>query len=1195
MSEAARKRRAAARAAGKRGRFGSWSRESVLNLLTVAACSPSATHRLPSIGRTLQDAVRLESSGSDIIGPESLGDLLDATRRADPRIGSIEDFVPLNPLTCVRIRHRDRRYRLHPAGLERPIAAVVRARRVADAVDDTLLRLEGFGIADLVELVLRFVDRFIEVCSPFWSHTAVQTLDAPATVTAAEIMALEDIARLEDVVAECTHPERALLALRWGTRDAHDLRFEPDGDTLFGEVIAVRLASGELWPMPPSLQMEALFSAVSVLARLASESADADACEAHFHDTSTRIAMQSLGLGERSSPSRSGSDRTFSALLPITGRHWLAIEVISSLNSHRVQVYAQSAAERLASAQPGARYTSTSGNSARVPPDAIIARLMVVSLPGHVGFMSGPPGIARMSLDDLEWAAASADDPHDLFLFARDFAEPPNVSRLMVFEAINAWEVWRHNGKAFHRAGIPYHFMTLGDHEGDIEWKTGAEREDLEEALFVLGLPEIRDWTKVTVTERRARLRRNDPSEGWLFGRGARVMAIRLFTEDVPVPERMLLDNVGEALLWTLERVESHAWPILGGAPRKILFEYVRPTEEVPLRYAAQTSHDTFAIHWSSDLWDLEAANAGTIERLLRTALLNGVDAMSTPHTSGFMSDLERAIASAPPAFSMALEQMYQCRTDLPKPQIPHATFLSETLRALASHMRTRQVTTGEHTGAAAVQLETGIIYPFLKSLITKEWERVDGEALLITLACELECAAYWRTFRRKNLQASIRNVKLGYDPVTQATENDQEDSGVERRLELLIELALAHPPTGRLHIDQLELRRLLSISQLSLESGFRGEAAHYRLMPSITKISDMYEVTMRADGEPPIDWHAFHRSGYQDAVRATAHSPSPDAEEEVVPKPSGAGTLRFAAIDESMKASYGFSAVCFIGVIRALTTWPVSNSMPIARASLAQAIAHVEPLLDFPSTEVRAAVEALVLRGDALRAGDIEPWEFAKRPARLITQPLIQVSDTDILVLPWFLEKVFSIYMRYLADCRLPWPKASIHQSVQTALENYRQSMNEALEDDVAERLERHGLKVRKRAKKPHVLGLASLSGEIDCVAIDEQGGTIWVLEVKDPEEVFSVADISRSIRRFHDPKGWLDKLAKKVVDIEQDPKSVARALGAQGDNWRIRAAVVTRRPVPAGFLRTSRFPFTTLGGVIDFVSERTPTLNPT
>jgi hypothetical protein len=227
------------------------------------------------------------------------------------------------------------------------------------------------------------------------------------------------------------------------------------------------------------------------------------------------------------------------------------------------------------------------------------------------------------------------------------------------------------------------------------------------------------------------------------------------------------------------------------------------------------------------------------------------------------------------------------------------------------------------------------------------------------------------------------------------------------------------------------------------------------------------------------------------------------------------------------------------------------------------------------------------VLRGADLRASDIEPWEFAKRPARLITRPLIQVSETEVLILPWFLEKSLSIYQRYLADCRLPWPRAATHSIVLTALEQYRQWMNEALEDEAADVLERHGLKVRKRVKKPQVLGLASLSGEIDCVAIDEQRGMIWVLEVKDPEEVFSAADISRSIRRFYEPKGWLDKLAAKVAEVERAPMNVAQALGARGDVWLVRAAVVTRRPVPAGHRHERRFRFTTIKRLVSLVSE--------
>ncbi|XYH98572.1 hypothetical protein ACMHYB_02075 [Sorangium sp. So ce1128] len=717
--------------------------------------------------------------------------------------------------------------------------------------------------------------------------------------------------------------------------------------------------------------------------------------------------------------------------------------------------------------------------------------------------------------------------------------------------------------------------MTLGAHEGDIEWTTSAERQDLEDALFDLGLPELRDWIVVGITSNRARVVHRELGEAWLFSRGQRLTAVRLFDQRVSSAYREILDNVGEALLWTIERTETQLAAMLGVARWTIIFEHVEATsDEPPLRFLAACQPHRFTIGWSQQLWDVEAAHPGTVERLLRNALLQGITAAtSSSHPNAPLEDLQRAVIGAPPAFSMELETTHQRLVDLPKPQTPHASFLSSMQRSLAESIRSKGVQHGVFRGADAVRLESDVIYPFLKLGIHERIKRFERDRLMLTLACELECAAYWRAFRRKTLHSNMRNVRIEYDPVDVAVKLDREDSAAERRLELLLELVLATPPTGRSSPDRLELRDLVSVSQMCLESGYRGEAAHYGVIPAETRISDIYEVVAADGGESSIDWGSFHREGYEAmlAARNTATEAAPKA-----PTIRSAG---YSDIDQAMRTAYGFGAFSLGAALRALTTWPMTGSLPVARVPLARVVAFATPLVDAPAEEARLAIEYLVLRGADLRGQDIEPWEFAKRPARLITRPLIECSGGDVIVLPWFSEKALSIYVRYLGDGRLPWPRASTNTNVVTALERFRQARNDALEDDVAALVERHGLKTRKRVKKPHVLGLPSLHGEIDCIAVDDARGNIWVLEVKDPEEVFSVADIARSIKRFFGPDAWLDKLTKKVEDVQRAPANVVRALGAkERDGWSVQGIVVTRRPVPAGHYHEKRCRFTTL-----------------
>jgi hypothetical protein len=129
----------------------------------------------------------------------------------------------------------------------------------------------------------------------------------------------------------------------------------------------------------------------------------------------------------------------------------------------------------------------------------------------------------------------------------------------------------------------------------------------------------------------------------------------------------------------------------------------------------------------------------------------------------------------------------------------------------------------------------------------------------------------------------------------------------------------------------------------------------------------------------------------------------------------------------------------------------------------------------------------------------------------------------------------------------------------------------NRRLEDEVANDLTAIGYRVRKRVRPEDALsiGLATLHGEIDVLAARLSSNLLWVIEVKDPAEVFTTSEIRRALDRFFDEDGWIDKLVRKTADVTSDPAGVAAALGLKRDTpWEVRPLVVTRRVVPAAFV---------------------------
>jgi hypothetical protein len=129
----------------------------------------------------------------------------------------------------------------------------------------------------------------------------------------------------------------------------------------------------------------------------------------------------------------------------------------------------------------------------------------------------------------------------------------------------------------------------------------------------------------------------------------------------------------------------------------------------------------------------------------------------------------------------------------------------------------------------------------------------------------------------------------------------------------------------------------------------------------------------------------------------------------------------------------------------------------------------------------------------------------------------------------------------------------------------------------------------MRAGVKKARVVGLPSLSGEIDILAADVEGSVLWVIEVKDPYDAFSAAQLRNAVLDFHaGGTGHVDKVLRKAEDIGRDPAAVAKALGAAHPErtWAVRGLMVTRRPVAAAFVADPRVPFCSLPDVGTFLT---------
>jgi hypothetical protein len=487
-------------------RLASYSLPGLLTLATAAGASPTTRHRWASVGHLTARSLAIASHGSKVVSPALLEQLLTAVHRDDPRIVSLEDFLPSDPRATVLARRGDRLVRLFPGSVERPVADVERADLVAASVDEFLIPRLGFGVRDYVDVGLLYLDHAIGVLSPAWPDGDVADLGVAPYISEAEYAAAAALAS-RPLPAEITGSTRRAAALRFATSAAATLPYEPDHpQSVFGRYLAVSLppaawsqahsGNGGLWWLPPAFIPDALGYGVSVLAP---DAAGDPECARRFAQLTAGRARRALWrFGDLLGPA---DHDTSPAVSPHDVVQWVSL--LGEARAILVQLVARLSVDRMPfDEEPVAlricREARSSTGSIQIPmptgtltldPRTEVIPLLLIATAGHVVAPQGPGG-AAMSLDDLLWVARTADADSDLFMFCRELAAPGRPP-IFGWEAINLWEWWRSNGKTFFGGGAAPHFMSIEPHWGEAEWRRASGQADLERALLATGLPPV--------------------------------------------------------------------------------------------------------------------------------------------------------------------------------------------------------------------------------------------------------------------------------------------------------------------------------------------------------------------------------------------------------------------------------------------------------------------------------------------------------------------------------------------------------------------------------------------------------------------------------------------------------------------------------------------------------------------------------
>jgi len=1225
---------------------------SVREMVFAAGASPAVRSQWVAVGALLNSVIASESNARRRVSPRELNTLLRACEREDGRIGVMQDFLPTDPREYVAVRLGEELVRLFPGSVERPVADIDRALLVAAACDDLICERFGFGIVDLLTGTLRYTDWALRAIAPSWPEHDGDGAEG-ARLSQEEFDAARSILTA-GTPAHLVDDEGIRRALDWATVDCRSLPYDPtDPQSQFGRFLRVtrdNVVSAE-W-LPLAFLPEALTLGVSTLAAGVATSSEANRRFAqtvasqvrrHLWKFSTRIlGAEDHGDGPRVVPGNvvqwiamSGDDTA------------IAVQIAPLLEVGPVPDNLPWAAREAAQHQGGAT-SAAGGNVIPLPGGKMtlsesieVVPLLVIATPGHIA-APRMTGMMAMSLDDLRWISLTAESDTDLFEFCRDMtrADTPNY---FGWEVINVWEWWRSNGKSLFSGGSAPTFISIEPHRGTAEWERACAMTPPEEALHVLGLPPVRDFDGVDhLGSGPVTIYRYDPSPrievslhvaqgvgnqptsaptsadwngvhrvphlaGWTLHTGKVPAAFETGGEDWIAAEGEFIHRLGGAFAYALRHMRAlwdGAHENSGVAGYVIKFEKTSTgtASVLSLQSVVDAPHSSSVKMVRLGVEPLHGRPEGSVTTESMKAEMAAIArelVMVAGLSAGTADRIFAAWSAAPPMLTVNMLAVPTTQNQLPSPVELDEAFVSQTDRGVAEAVKQSGVQPGVFTGDSAKSLDRDTLAPVALRLLEAQLAKHEADDLIQYGMAQLERVLCRRDRVLRDVMESAKHLEVEWDPVQRYAELQGEHLMLRRCVEAIVEVTMRSAPAGRVRVDQRAWALLLAAARSYLAATDRSEQLHYQVTPTMLTISEMFEIEAVSDPDGPdgIDLKMFAlaksasgvKIGNSVAFATTEASDTEGASDAEVVDPE---------IDSAMLDSYGVSAMDIFTILFALASWPLAADEPetveMAKSVVVQYILDNTVLGEQEDgrSRVENGVDLLTTRWVDIKREEWKPWQTKSRKKRLLAQSIPELRGGTLIVAPHFCLASLTVYRNYLSQGQLPWSQPEPPTKMKDALAKFRDAKNIALEDAVAQMLREAGWSVIERVKenRHHRLGIPALSTEIDIVAGRDESDTIYILEVKDPADIYSPAEMARQLRTFFDDSGrkpsYAGQLRRKYSDLAPYPAELSVALGISPRARSVKAMFVTRNPVCAAFAG-SEFPFCTMSSLISSIAE--------